>query len=311
MKVSTALRTGMKFVTPRQYAASKEANYTINSEAVNQFTKMYSPLNNRERVLDFGCATGETTNAMARGELGNLGKPESVIGTDVSQFVDHCRSTYSTQNLTWKHCDDVESKDWQKFAQQENNGKMDLITSFSYLHWVQNQPKAVQMFNKMLNNGGKFCFVIPTTQNQQKNTMRNEFESMKRESQWSKMLNKTTWPHFKTVHKNNSWMTTVDNKGNGPITERDYVKLMENNGFKVDFSQNQQFYYVFNEDFMRNFFKSNIRTCFNELQEKEKEQFMEEFVRRMRSQKQLNSEGHYEAHIDGFVIMGEKQRDIL
>ena len=31
--------------------------------------------------------------------------------------------------------------------------------------------------------------------------MKKEFENMKREEKWSKMLNKTSWPHFKTVHR--------------------------------------------------------------------------------------------------------------
>merc|ERR1712168_263875 len=183
--------------------------------------------------------------------------------------------------------------------------EMDLVTSFSHLHWVPNQPMAVKMSNKVLTSGGKFCFVIPSTQNQQRNNMRKEFESMKKEDKWSKMLAKTEWPHFKTIHRNNTWMSTVDHKGNGPIIEEDYIKLMENNGFKIEYSKSQSLHYVFNEEFIRNFFKSTILTSFNELQGKEREMFMEEFVRRLREKRQLTSDGHYEAHIDGFVIMGE------
>lgn len=319
MRITVGLRTGMKFVTPKQYTASNEAHFLINCNAVNQFTKMYSPLNNREKILDFGCGTGETTYAMAKGELGNLGKPDSVFGIDLSrEMIDYCKSNYNQSNLKWKQLD-VESKECQSFC-SEQNGKMDLVTSFSCLHWVPNQPAAVQMFNKVLTPGGKFCFVIASTQNSQRNNMKKEFENMKRDEKWSKMLNKTSWPHFKTVHRNNTWMSTVDHKGNGPIIEQDYVKLMQNNGFKVKFSKNQPLNYVFNDDFIRNFFKSTILTSFQELEPKEREMFLEEFVRWLKSQKQLNkdsdgdtlkkADGHYEAHVDGFLIIGEKERNI-
>lgn len=300
----------MKYGSPKQYAATKDAHNVINTAAVNQFTKVYYPLNNRDRVLDFGCATGETANAIARGELGNLGRPESVIGTDMEKvLIDHCKTTYNTPNVNWRQLE-VESNDCRQFC-YENDGKLDLVTSFSYLQWVENQPMAVEMFNKVLNTGGKFCFVIPSTQNQQRNNMRKEFENMKKEDKWSKMLSKTSWPNFKTIHKNNDWMSTVDNKGNGPIIEEDYVRLMENHGFKVEFSHSQPLQYVFNDEFIRNFFKSTILTSFNELNENERKEFMEEFVRRLKNQKQLNSDGHYEAHVDGFLIMGEKQRDVM
>jgi len=309
MRFTNGLRTGMKFVSPKQYTASNEAHFVINSNAVNQLTKMYSAVSNNHKVLDFGCGTGETTHAMAKGELGNLGRPESVMGLDISKdMIDHCASNYSAPNLKWRQMD-VESKECQSFC-SEQNGKMDLVTSFSCLHWVPNQPAAVQMFNRVLSPGGKFCFVIASTQNSQRNVMKKEFEKMKREDKWSSMLNKTSWPHFKTVHRNNTWMSTVDHKGNGPIIERDYIKLMENNGFKVGFSKSQSLNYVFHDDFIRNFFKSTILTSFNELEKNEREMFLNEFVTRLKSQKQLNADGHYEAHVDGFLIMGEKERNI-
>ena len=133
----------------------------ISNHVFKIFDKVYYPLNERDRVLDFGCATGETTNAMARGDLGILGKPEYVIGTDMEHvMIDHCKETYTTPNIHWRQLD-VESIDFWEHGKVdlERFGKLDLVTSFSYLQWVQNQPMAVEMFNRVLNIGGRFCFV--------------------------------------------------------------------------------------------------------------------------------------------------------
>jgi len=295
MKTTSVLKA-LKGVTPQLLSASKESMSAANVDTVNKFTKVYSPLSNKEKVLDFGCMTGETSNAIARGDLGNLGKAESVIGTDVPVLVDHCKSTFSTSNLSFKSIAEVES----------NPGKVDLVTTFHSIQEVENQPKTIQMFNKMLNKGGKFCFFVKTSPNADTNALRKEFESMKGERKWSKMLSKTAWPYFGTQHKNNSWMSSVDANGRGPVTEADYIKLMENNGFKVAFSEAKTVNLTFSEDFMRNFFRTVILPALSDMQEKEKQQFLDEYVRRVRSQRPLNPDGHYDVQVDGFDIFGEK-----
>jgi len=163
------------------------------------------------------------------------------------------------------------------------------------------------MFNKMLNKGGKFCFFVKTSPNADTNALRKEFEAMKGEAKWSKMMSKTAWPHLGTQHKNNSWLSTVDHNGRGPITEGDYIKLMEANGFKVAFSAPKTVNLTFSEDFMRHFFKTVIVPALSDMKENDKQQFLEEYVRRVRSQRPLNSEGNYEVQVDGFDIIGEKQ----
>ena len=68
----------MKFITPAQYSKSNQAHYLINTAAVNDFNTVHPQLGENDRLLDFGCGTGETTVAMAEGILGNLGKPNKV-----------------------------------------------------------------------------------------------------------------------------------------------------------------------------------------------------------------------------------------
>ena len=78
MKIFPKLSTAMKFVSPAQYSKSNQAHYLINTTAVNDFTKVHTPLGANDRLLDFGCGTGETTVALAEGILGNMGKPNKV-----------------------------------------------------------------------------------------------------------------------------------------------------------------------------------------------------------------------------------------
>jgi len=96
---------------------------------------------------------------------------------------------------------------------QAKESSFDMVTSFSCLHWVPNQPDAVSLFNKVLKPGGKFLFVIAGTHNQQDNLLRREYEAMRNEAKWADALRPTKWMHFKTVHVNTSWMTTADETG--------------------------------------------------------------------------------------------------
>ena len=42
------------------------------------FVSVHPPLGEDDKVLDFGCGTGETTAAIAAGQLGGLGHPGQV-----------------------------------------------------------------------------------------------------------------------------------------------------------------------------------------------------------------------------------------
>ena len=78
MRISSFLNTAMKFVTPAQYTKSNLAHFIINTKAANDFTRVHPRLGDQDRVLDFGCGTGETTLAIAQGQLGELGTPDQV-----------------------------------------------------------------------------------------------------------------------------------------------------------------------------------------------------------------------------------------
>ncbi|XP_023331074.1 uncharacterized protein LOC111703382 [Eurytemora carolleeae] len=311
MKTTSGLRTAMRFVTPHQYSQSSKAHFTINTNAVNQMVKFFPPLSAKDKVLDFGCGTGETTVALAAGELGNLGKPGQVLGVDISQeMIDHCKLLHTTPNLKFQQLD-VETRVCQAFA-AEQEGQFDLVTSFSCLHWVPNQPAAVSFFNKVLKKGGLFNFVIASTHNPRDNIQRSVYDSMKLNGKWAKLLKNTSWPHFKTTHINNSWMSTVDKQGSGPIIEKDFVKLMESNGFKVQESRSLPLGYVLHKDFIKNYFRSTILTAFPEIQGEERKLFFTDYIRKMKELDMLNTQGspdYYRSYIDGFQLFGTKVSD--
>lgn len=307
MKIFPKLSTAMKFITPAQYSKSNQAHYIINTTAVNEFTKVHPQMGPDDRLLDFGCGTGETTVAMSEGVLGNLGQPREVLGVDISEdMITHCNNTHKTPNLSFQQ---LNVSAGQTFI-SSNTSSFSLVTSFSCLHWVPNQPDAVSLFNKVLRCGGKFLFVIAGTHNPKDNLLRREYEKMKTEANWAEILKPTSWMHFKTVHENNSWMTTVDSNGFGYIEQGDYVKLMENHGFRVDDAKTIPLKYMLDKNFTKNFFKSTLLTSFPELTGESRTKFFTEFIGRVREQSQPDADGFSNAFVDGIQIFGEKIKDI-
>jgi len=307
MRISSFLNTAMKFVTPAQYTKSNLAHYNINTRAVNEFVKVHPALGKEDRLLDFGCGTGETTVAMSEGVLGQLGQPGKVVGVDISgDMISHCQARHKSPSTSFQQLDVSQG---QSFT-SSNLSSFSLLTSFSCLHWVPDQPAAVALFNKVLKPGGKFLFVIAGTQNVQKNSQRKVFEDMKTEERWRDLLKNTSWIHYKTVHVNNSWMSTVDQTGYGDIIQEDFVRLMEAKGFRVDHARTIPLEYKFDKDFIKNFFKQTIMTSFPALVGDKRTEFFNEYIPRVRELSTIDSDGYYDSNVDGIEIFGEKVKDI-
>ena len=172
MRISSLLHTAMKFVTPAQYTKSNLAHYNINTRAVNEFVQVHSALGKDDRfvldgtdtasrvrfyfcchrLLDFGCGTGETTVAMAQGVLGELGQPGQVVGVDISgDMISHCREHCQAPNTAFHQLDVSRGESFTS----SNLSSFSLVTSFSCLLWVPDQPAAISFFNKVLKPGGK------------------------------------------------------------------------------------------------------------------------------------------------------------
>ena len=91
-----------------------------------------------------------------------------------------------------------------------------------------------------------------------------------------------SWIHYKTVHVNNSWMSTVDQSGYGNITEEDFVRLIESKGFRVDEAKTIPLEYKLDKDFVKNFFKQTIMTSFPDLVGEKRKEFFSEYIPRVR-----------------------------
>jgi len=309
MKLSLRLMssTSMKFVTPSQYTKSNMAHFKINTQAASDFTQVYGKLGSNDSVLDFGCGTGETTLAIASGQLGNFGKPEKVLGVDISSdMVSHCNSNHSFPNLSFQILDTSQGNSFI----EAKKSSFSLVSSFSCLHWVPDMPATITLFNKVLKEHGKFLFVIAGSHNIETNPQRRVYEDMKREPKWEHLLKNTSWMHYKTVHQNNSWMSTIEKHGYGGIIENDFVKLMENHGFKVANAKTIPLKYKFEVDFIKNYFKTVVLTSFPELQGETRKEFFNEYIPRVKEMTKTDEDGLYDSNVDGIQIFGEKFKDI-
>lgn len=102
------------------------------------------PWSGCERVLDIGCGDGKVTAFLA-GKL-----PQgSILGIDISQkMIDFAKSHYAQDNLAFEREDGAEISFENRF---------DRIVSFSALHWILDQKKALKAFYDALVPGGKIC----------------------------------------------------------------------------------------------------------------------------------------------------------
>jgi len=101
-------------IMPEDYAATNEGHFRLNRELVEKYVETYGckegEENNGLYVLDLGSGTGETTEALAMGRLGNLGKPRYTKGIDkafhmVNYSSTKCKSRISEDKLCFERVD--------------------------------------------------------------------------------------------------------------------------------------------------------------------------------------------------------------
>ena len=292
----------MEFMTPERYSKTQDSHVVINTNAANEFAKFYGPLDENDKVLDIGSGSGETTAMMAEGDLGNLGSPGLLVGSDLSsEMVNHCRKKYNVENLTFEKLDVTKGEEFS----QNKSDSFSLVTSFYCLHWVTDHVATAQLVNKVLKVGGKFLFMVLGGQNMKSHELR-IFEEMKNEDQWRKCLENVRWKTFNTKHVNSSWSSSIGDNGYGPLTAPDYRHLMESHGFRVDLAKPIPLYYRLTKDFVMNMLQTCVFDAFTELSEDNKETFLPEFKRRVQEEYQPDADDLYDWNGDGFLIFGEK-----
>ena len=82
-----------------------------------------------------------------------------VVGVDISHdMIAHCQQHHQpkTPSMTFQQLDSSQGASFIA----DNASSFSLVTSFSCLHWVPNMPATVSLFNKVLESGGQFLFVV-------------------------------------------------------------------------------------------------------------------------------------------------------
>lgn len=274
----------------------------MNKNAVNEYVEVCGPLNQDDKVLDFGSGTGETTSAMAQGVLGNLGKPGSVTGSDLSHdMIKHCRKKYSIENLEFHQLDVM---DGDEFGDR-HAGQFSLVTSFSCLHWVSDHQAATKLTARVLKKGGKFLHLVLGGYHEQSHDYR-IFKEMKTEDKWRKMLENVKWKTVLTKHVNKEWSSTIDEDGYGPMYEDDYKRLMESHGFRVFVAKPCPLTYKATKVYYERCTQKMILEAFPELSDEESELFLPEYKARLQSANIPDADGLIHMRFHGFLIFGEK-----
>jgi len=292
----------MEHISPSDYCASNKMHMTLNTRIATQYRQHFASLTSEDSVMDFGCGSGETTKAIAQGSLGNLGKPGFVLGVDISEeMIGHCRDHHQTPGDMDIHFEQLgESR--EDFISKYKSS-FSLVTSFSCLHWVPDLPSLINMFNEVLVPGGKFVFSVcgsPSEQNPRKKL----YEVMKKEPKWTEVAEKK-FTVYGTIHKGD-WMTTLDAQGYGEIIEEDLRRLMEDNNFTVAASTTFEEEAKLTPTFIQTVYETNFQKSLHEIRGKKKNEFINEYIRRVREESTKKGGLIHEMH-DCIFICGSKK----
>lgn len=118
--------------------------------AYDSINKIKRYLTKSHIVLDFGCATGTIATSLA-------GEANSVYGIDISpkmiQIAKERAIERKIDNIQFD-CTDIMDSGFE-------DGKFDIIVSFSVLHVLNNAEAAIKKINSLLKPGGLFFSLTP------------------------------------------------------------------------------------------------------------------------------------------------------
>jgi len=126
----------------KNYHNNSEPQWNIAMETINLI-----PWSDSQNVLDVGCGDGKITACLAKKTVKGM-----VLGIDISQsMIDFASSHYPQidyPNLVFQK---------QDATQMNFDNQFDLVVSFSTLHWVLEQEKALKAMYRALSPGGILC----------------------------------------------------------------------------------------------------------------------------------------------------------
>ncbi|MBA3957327.1 MAG: methyltransferase domain-containing protein [Parachlamydiaceae bacterium] len=126
----------------KTYHANSELQWRVAMETIDLI-----PWKESDNILDIGCGDGKITAFLSK-----KAAKGSVLGVDISQaMIDFASSHYPQTdyaNLTFQK---------KNTAEISFENQFDKIVSFSTLHWVLDQEKALKAIYRALAFGGKIC----------------------------------------------------------------------------------------------------------------------------------------------------------
>lgn len=307
MRVSIVIKAAMRAISPSSYAKTNNTQWRENVKMVNEFVEVHRALDQHDRILDIGSGSGETSTAMAKGELGYLGKPGEVVGVDISEdMTQYSRSQIpeDTTNISFHTLDVQQPSDVSEFSQKFKN-QFSVVFSFHTLHWVRDQPALMRMVNKVLMDKGKFAFICCGGENLD-NPRRQIFEEMVTEKKWIDFKEKK-FPFYGTLHTSDSWMSRNDDQGYGPILQEDLKNLMKKEGFRVEVAKSYQVDSTLSLEFVNSVYMKNFLNSFPEFAEKPQilNEFQQEYIERVRAAS-IIQDGYVRENHEVVFLTGEK-----
>lgn len=232
------------------------------------------PWQGNERVLDIGCGDGKITAFIA-----NAYTNGSVIGLDISSsMVQFASANFAKQthpNLSFMEG----SADALPFEEQ-----FDVVVSFSALHWVLDQEKALRDIVKSLSSGGK-CYIA--TIGKASSNLSTQCEALIFSQKWA-----ADFPHYKQERVY--------------FSEEEYRSLLETIGFAhFELNQLDALTWYPDRSALYNFLKP-VTTFIHHLSPEKQDLFMNELVDRMISLSNPSEDGAVPLKLSILQVIAEK-----
>lgn len=261
------------------------ASFAFNSEQVKSYNQ--KPSNHHEevaaiieggfflnsnQVLDIGCGDGKLTACFAS-QLPEV----HFIGCDVSPtMIEYATHHYTASNLEFI----------VKNAEELNLGnQFDRVISFSCLHWIKNQKKAIEQIFQVLRPGGKILLIATP------NSSNNDFKAICRDIIFS-----LRWAfYFLTFQSTHSFHT-----------EREYKNILTAAGFEINQMETKQAEMVFkNREELEPFLRA-ILTPLQHLDPAYHSAFLEDFYFGLAKLGRIDPDGLIHIFFDQIEIQAQK-----
>ena len=268
----TADITSFQFDKEQTASYNKSSSYQM--EAILEFLGS-AFFSNAEKVLDVGCGDGKITSYLAR----KMPK-SSIIGCDVSKsMIDFARAHYSSSELP--NLSFIE----KSACDLGYSNEFDRVVSFSSLHWIQDQQKALNGIYASLKSGGK-ALLVATTKSKE-NDLLFCCGKLVSSEKWAPLFQ--DYPKFHSFHN-----------------EEEYRQLLQTAGFDIDKIQESIREVVFENRQSFESWVSPVLTPMNHLQEKDRKPFLDDLFAELEKRGRVEENGKVHLNFSQIEILATK-----